>query len=126
VASRFIALFVLLSAGFAAPGAALAHGVAHHREHDERDHNALSVADHSDGPGVSGEHDGRDHQHPRVDGAVRGRTDALSFILVPAPAAAVVQELLVPGSFSLPGRTASTRAQDSTGPPPRLRSPPLH
>lgn len=112
----------MAATAFAQPGDALAHGMAHHREHrDEAEHDASTPVGES--PSLSSPEHGHDHVHGNVDDAsVRNRVDSQ----------AIAPEVELPESAmrdvtaeSPPARAPLARGDPATGPPPRLRAPPI-
>jgi hypothetical protein len=135
---------VLLLVGLSAPGTAVAHGAAHHRAHEQAHHEQAhphgAPSRHSgelshavpsrDVPAtaalaITNADDQGDHGHPRVDVGRQSRVGDLGATLHAAslsiPLAAVVALRASP-SLMLAARV---RADPPTGPPPRLRAPPL-
>ena len=119
---RVLSAVLLCSAGFSAPGTALAHGLAHHEEHHDDVHDraaaetragsTLSVPDHED-----------EHAHPLLEDVARLRIDVSIGVIPPlrvAPSACVVSI-----AHDAPiARTVVPPGDPHTGPPPRLRAPP--
>ena len=123
-ASRFVACLIVLAIGFAVPGSALAHGVAHHRAGHEHDpHAALSDA-HTQGAAVSPSHDADDHAHPRIDQVVSARLEFL-LLTVPVPRHSVAIEYVLVSNHGLIVPAARPRAAPAHAPPLQPRAPPL-
>lgn len=119
---RVAAALALLPAGFAAPAAAVAHGTAHHRLHHE-----ASEAGHQPATGwTAADHGhGDDHLHQRLANAVRtDNADAQLFALLPVRGSAAAPLPDVIASRGIDG-PAAPFSSPGTGPPPRLRAPPL-
>lgn len=136
--ARLVAFVLAVTAGFGGPGLAVAHGLAHdHLRREHPAHDARHVA------GVSGrdevravgatlappEHD-HDHGHPAIEVApgVRATEAApLAAALVATRAALVLaastQSLAHQPALS--HRALLARSDPATGPPPRLRAPPV-
>jgi len=140
---RFVALLVQLVVGLSAPAAALAHGEAHHREAHERSHRQAAgqhgwgedatAADHhaasrttawAPTATVAGADHAGEHAHPSVDVGLKARADFAATVL--AAPAELRPLLVVERDVSpVPMFAARLRASPPTGPPPKLRAPPL-
>ncbi len=125
---KWIPFFLLSLSVLSAPGGAVAHGVAHRRQADQRtEHERLESASrllHGSRDAVieSSDHHG-DHDDVRSDDGIPLRREAA----VPTPS--LVAELPVVRFDA--GRSeaafvhaARPRADPDTGPPPQLRAPP--
>jgi len=110
VVRAFIAL-CLLPAAFGVVGVVLAHGVAHHRDHHEALHDIAWSSTH---------HSGSDHEHPRLDQS----RPVQNMPALPVPAVRVHAFGVVTSSTLRPEAWVAPDPH-CTGPPPRLRSPPL-
>lgn len=123
-AARLSAGILALIVALAVPGGALAHGEAHHRaqEHERDHHDAARV--HEVAAAVSAPEHDHEHQHPRLDSAVRTRVETPG--LIPRPEAIVVvrDEIVVPVASPI-RREVLPPGDPHTGPPPRLRGPPI-
>lgn len=118
----FLRATAALVIAIASPGVAVSHGLAHDYEH-EGEH-SQSASHEIDAPGTSIEGHSSDHSHPTVSVALRNRADLTVFILLPASRivagnAVTSTVLLAPISES---KQFGGRA---TGPPPKLRAPPI-
>ena len=120
--SRVIAGLLLLFVAFAVPGEALAHGEAHHRHH-EADHQAAHAADVSVSV-VSAPESDHDHQHPRLDSVNRTRLETAGLVMRPA-ALVLTQNVAVSAPARPLRRDVLSPGDPHTGPPPRLRAPPV-
>lgn len=115
----FFALAILIAGS---PGIDVNHGVAHESSHD-------SYADGHDLPhdelrGIHAEDHADDHGHPSVDSGLRERSSGSAYI--GSSATTLVAARLIP--FASPARSLPAtrpRSDHSTGPPPRLRAPPV-
>ena len=109
----------------ATPASALAHGLAHHHlaaEHESGEHHG--APEHV--PAVEESDHGHEHAHPRVDRATRERTDDTAAMMLPMPAAVSIVDCATGLSTDvLVPRPAFPPGDPHTGPPPRLRAPPL-
>ena len=123
LAARLSAGILALIVALAIPGGALAHGEAHHRAQEhERNHFDVSRV-HEPGAAVSAPEHDHEHQHPRLDSAVRTRVDAPG--LIPRPGAiVVVRDEIVVSVASPVRRDVLPPGDPHTGPPTRLRAPP--
>lgn len=121
LASRLIAGILVLVVAFAVPGDALAHGEAHHREHESAHHAGPPVAQLA--PALSAPDHDHAHGHSRLEGAGRTRVDAPAFVARPAAIVLVAEAILRAAAVPSP-REVLTRGDPPTGPPPRLRGPP--
>lgn len=127
---RLLALVSVAALALGRPGVDLRHGAEHHANHEgeksgtgAHEHTAGALPAHADFV-VLPEHHSDDHAHPRVDSGVRERSSAPHFVTA-APAAATAARVV---EFSPPQRVASDvlpGPDHSTGPPPRLRAPPV-
>lgn len=102
----------------ALPGVEIGHGLAHEHEHDSH-----HVASHDDGHDRSGVEYLSEHSHDRVSEALRNRGDISDFITLAAPV-----EFAEPASFVQvlpPAHTLAFSEDRATGPPPRVRAPPI-
>lgn len=140
---RLAAVLVQLIVGLSAPGAALAHGEAHHREAHERSHHqaggrrgwseAATAAEHqaasrtttwAPAATVTGADHAGEHAHPPLDVGVKARADfAVAVLALPAALRPllVVERKVGPA----PMFAAWLPASPPTGPPPKLRAPPV-
>ncbi|HYN80157.1 MAG TPA: hypothetical protein VES88_01535 [Gemmatimonadaceae bacterium] len=110
-----------LAIAIASPGAALSHGVAH--DHDQRGGAGHTSSHHVDAA-VSAEEHAADHGHLRVSEALRIRADVSDFI--PLISAVLAGDLLVISpQLSLPVSDPTLLGERTTGPPPKLRGPPI-
>lgn len=111
----------MAAAAIAHPGNALAHGVAHHREHEhEAEHRP--GAEQQDARTVSGPEHGHDHAHGNVDDAsIRTRIDPQATVPEVDFRCAASRDVVVDTPSA---RAPLARGDPSTGPPPRLRAPP--
>lgn len=119
----------MAAAAFAQPGEALAHGIAHQREHhhehrdahDESGHAA--TIEHPEPSGWSSPGHTHGHVHADVDDAsIRNRVDAAAIAPEVVLPESTIRELAVE-TQSL--RPPLARGDPATGPPPRLRAPPV-
>jgi hypothetical protein len=130
---RLATVLIAAVAGFAAPTASFAHGVAHQREHHE-EHSApghggtsshsTATELHAAVPNVIGAAEDAGHSHPQLDSALGVRPHLTSFVL---PAEVVVPSLpvLVIRTGAPVPHEALPRADPSGEAPPKLRAPPL-
>lgn len=121
-ASRLVTFVTLLLGVLAAPVGALAHGVAHLHEAEHRAEQVLAGLS-NDGAELEAADRHADHTDVHLDGGMRVRGDCTA---VPSgqltlPAAHELEAT----ARSLPARRTLSRADRSTGPPPRLRAPPV-
>jgi hypothetical protein len=130
VGSRLFGLLLALTASFAVPVSALAHGHAHHHqgtEHADDSHhdagNAHSDATEPGNAAEESEHNPGDHPHAIVSAAAIAKTlgppVALVALRVVLPPLAVVA--FAPPEASV---TLEPRASLAHAPPPGLRAPP--
>ena len=117
---RFAALFAIVT--LAVPGEAVAHGTAHHREHEDAAHHATADP-HDAGAVISSADHEHEHQHPQVGGAARTRVEGPTLdVVLPVR---VPELLVISRAPAAPARRATlARGDPHTGPPPRLRAPP--
>lgn len=117
---RGLVAFAIIAVG--APGTDVRHGIAHdfEREHLAADHG--TEARHPQTMVEDGHHD--DHPHAAVDVALRDRVPPAYLVAFTAPPAAQVP---LGGFNGIPDAAAedARRSDHSTGPPPRLRAPPV-
>lgn len=127
---RLLALLSVAALALGRPGVDLRHGAEHHAVHED-EHAGTIAHEHApaslpalDSPAVLPAHDSGEHAHQDVGSGVRERSSALYF--VPAlPAASNAAGMI---EFSSPPRVARDTppgSDHSTGPPPRLRAPPV-
>lgn len=136
--ARLVAFVLALTAGFGGPGLAVAHGLAHdhlRREHLAHDARHVAVASGRDGARGAGmtlaapEHD-HAHGHATMDVAP-GERATQSALLAAALVAANSSLILAASDQPLVHRPALfdrallARSDPATGPPPRLRAPPV-
>ncbi len=148
---RVTAFILALLASLSAPGAALAHGLAHHREqqsshehheaHEGRERSGAhrtptmradtTWVDGESAPELSSRHDGHatavpgSHGHPVLDFPFRPRTELPLAVAVTAAATVLLSaELRVPAATPVP-HEALPRADPGAEPLPRPRAPPL-
>lgn len=120
--SRFLAAIAFAIVTLAAPGEALAHGTAHHREHVGDEHGKALAAP-ADAPSISSVDHADEHPHPRLEAAALTRVDAMTFLVVLPLRVPAVRVSRV-GEATPTRRAAMARGDRDTGPPPRLRAPP--
>jgi hypothetical protein len=147
--TRLTALVVGLLMGLAAPGLAVAHGVAHaHLAHEHQEHAiAVAGADHTDRHEAEGEGQGDEdahrssqsvapsehrhgHDHATVNVAPTGRDLSRSELVIGSMAVPTTVERLwtvtTVRSPALHDRALLARPAPDSGPPPTLRAPPSH
>lgn len=105
------------------PGTDFRHGIAHDVA---RDHHAVVDRGTQSQPShdaVSGDHHDR-HPHPEIDFATRGRAPSVDFVVSALPKVPVARlsDLHVLRDAA---PVAVARSDQATGPPPRLRAPPV-
>ena len=126
-----------VTAGFATPASALAHGHAHEHEAEAhaaaehvQSHRVARAHDHTDvssGPATvtvdSADRDPGEHPHASVDAAltVKPATALLALVAAHVMLPAVRFVVVTP---PLPERTLQFRVEAAHAPPPRLRAPP--
>ena len=145
--SRLVACILALTAGFAAPAAAMAHGYAHHweaeaneRHHDDDHHHGdahhpagapspVVTVEHAASVAVVGEgpEDGaNDHAHPQLDGAPCTRVEWPAFAVVVLRVALAIETCAIAPRVPLvereqrPGDLAHAPPPSSRAPPPLL------
>ena len=117
----FVRALAALAIAFATPGLELGHGLAHHHAH-EAEH-GQPPSNHVDA-GLHAEDGTPDHGHHTVSEALRIRADLSDFIASPndfesdETATSLADRVLPVSGTKLFGDRA-------TGPPPRLRAPPI-
>jgi hypothetical protein len=142
--SRLVACLLALTAGFAAPAAALAHWHAHHweaeaneRHHDDDHHHGdahqhanvpspVVAIEHADDVAViaeGAEDGGNDHAHPELDGAPCTRVEWPAFAVV------VLRVVLAVETRAIAPRVPVVEREQRPGdlahaPPPSSRAPP--
>lgn len=119
---RLRGLVALAIIAVGAPGTDVRHGIAHDfaREHRAADHG--TEPRHTQTVAEGSHHD--DHPHAAVDVALRDRVPPVYLAAPAAPPAAVVPL----GDFNMAPDAVTAdvpRSDRSTGPPPRLRAPPV-
>lgn len=116
--SRLIRSGVAVALAIAFAGLDVTHGLAHHDAHEVAHGN-----DSHSGILFTADHDA-DHPHESVSQALRIRADVSDFIPAPPPRVAAALPATAPQA---PVRDADPKLfQDrATGPPPRLRAPPI-
>lgn len=126
---RLVAALLAVVPGLAGPGAALAHGVAHVREHraadhhERDDHHAPHLLDRLMAIAHGHAQDDGAHGHPRLDAQAISRLapgllpPALPTLVPPAPV--IVATVAAP-----PAASPLRLADPPTGPPPPSRAPP--
>lgn len=116
----------MAAAAFAQPGEALAHGIAHQREHRHEHHRESgreAALQHAESSAWSNPAHTHGHVHADVDDAsIRNKIDAPAIAPVVGLPAATIRQLAV-ATPSL--RAPLARGDPATGPPPRLRAPPV-
>ena len=147
IVSRFVACVLALTAGFAAPAAALAHGHAHHweaeadeRHHDDDHHDGdahhhadtpspVVTTDHAHDVAVLAERPGEganDHAHPQLDGVPCTRVEWPAFavivlrVVLAVETSAVAPRVPVVDREQRPGDLAHAPPPSSRAPPPQL------
>jgi hypothetical protein len=110
-----------LAIAFASPGVELSHGFAHVHDHDS--HQSQTASHHDDAAVVARDHS-PDHGHQELSEALRIRADFPDFISVEAAQAVADLSNLATG-LSFPVSDPKLFADRATGPPPRLRAPPI-
>ncbi|MEO5580305.1 MAG: hypothetical protein ABIR58_06570 [Gemmatimonadaceae bacterium] len=119
--SPFLRAFAALAIAIASAGIEVSHGLIHDDDHHRE---SSQVAAHSAGSAVTADERGEDHPHERVSEALRIRGDASDLVALGGPD--VVAELPAATSQpSLPVADERLIGDRATGPPPRLRAPPL-
>lgn len=122
--ARPLAALLLLLLALASPGAALAHGLAHHHLLDEHaDHHGTREHGH-ERAGASVPDHGHEHQHPSVDQATRARTELPLVLALPVPALSI-ELRIAPRAAAPTSRALLPRGDPHSGPPPNPRAPPL-
>lgn len=130
------ALLLALLGSLAGPGAALAHGTAHEREHHHAQHDAAAHHEHhvvdghqhapvppAEAAAVSGQDSGHDHGHATLDAPVRPRAELADSLPFLAPCAIGFHTTHAVGRPPVP-HAALARPQPDAVPPPRTRAPP--
>lgn len=132
--SRAVGLLIATLVGFSAPSLALAHGYAHHRLHEDAEHEAEHRRGAPHAPSatmrlglnleIEPPHDSEEHGHPQLSHAVTTRVD-LPFFVLPVLAANFPAEIDLVSSTSLLLSAAPARAGPADAPPRQPRAPPL-
>lgn len=119
---RVFGIFALAILVLGSPGVDLNHGVAHESGHDnysdghDRSHDELR--------GIHAEDHADDHGHPSVDSGLRERSSGSAFL--GSTAATIIAARPIPFASPARGQPVTRPGSDhSTGPPPRLRAPPV-
>ncbi|MBA3342168.1 MAG: hypothetical protein H0T48_10060 [Gemmatimonadaceae bacterium] len=111
---------VLAALAIASPGAEFSHGIAHHDDA----HSAAAGHSAATATAVAPQDHAPQHEHDRVGEAIRVRGDFPSFASLPA----AHQHVGTPTPIarrSLPISERSLVVGRSSGPPPKLRAPPV-
>ena len=117
----FVRALAALAITFATPGLELSHGLAHDHGQDTEQSQSLS---HQTAPALHVEHPVPDHAHHSVSEALRIKADLSDFL---TPPSGLDTEIAVAISTDreLPVPDAKLFGDRATGPPPRLRAPPI-
>lgn len=134
VTYRLLAAFLMATAAFAQPGEALTHGIAHRREHQhqrehrhEREHQSERSHDLREADSGASEWSAPDHAHSHAhadvdDASIRSKVGMQS----PAHPVALPESATRAAAAAVPSlRAPLARGDPATGPPPRLRAPPV-
>jgi hypothetical protein len=123
---RAFAVMVGLTASFATPGLAVAHGLAHHEHHEHREHHSSIADTHAmtdDAEiGVAAASD-KDHDHPCLSGTLSTRTTAVGPATLSVAIWLLSQRDVVADAQPIPERSEPPPDR-ADSPPPNLRAPP--
>ena len=110
-----------LAIAIASPGVELTHGMAHDPGHHSEESRPFS---HHSASAVRADDHSSDHQHHKVSEALGIRADLSN--VIPVPSVAVVWDApAISSRVASPASDAKLPGDRATGPPPRLRAPPV-